>query len=92
MNYKLLNEALSDISTLRRGTKYPKVLESKIDNLQGSSSQGEYDEYIEVYSLGDNIYIKLVLITDSYGDNETLNSIQLVKPIERLVTDFEIIK
>ena len=92
MNYALLNQALSDIAELRRGIKYPKVLNTMIDNLEGGSAQGEYDEYIEVYSLGENIYLKLVLITDSYGDNEQLNSIQLVKPIERLVTDFETIK
>ena len=91
MNYKLINEALKDISELRwKHLKFKKVSDSKIDNLRGGESEGEYDELIEVYSLGENdLHLKLVLRTDSYGDNEYVHSIQIVKPIVKQVTDFE---
>ena len=91
MNYKLINEALKDISLLRwKHPKFNKVSDSKIDNLRGGESQGEYDELIEVYSLGEaDLHLKLVLRTDSYGDNEYVHSIQIVKPIVKQVTDFE---
>lgn len=94
MNYKLINEALSDISSLRYNhKKFRKVSDSKIDNLHGGDSQGEYDELIEIYSLGeDDLHLKLILRTDSYGDNEFVSSIQIVKPIVKQVTDFEPIK
>ena len=94
MDYKLINEALENIETLRyKHKKFIKVSSSKIDNLNGRESQGEYDELIEVYSLGVNdLHLKIVLRTDSYGDNEYVHSIQIVKPIVKQVTDFEPVK
>lgn len=94
MNYKLINEALSDISSLRYGNKkFKKVLNSKVDNLRGGESQGDFNEIVEIYSLGeDDLHLKLELRTDSYGDNEFVHSIQIVKPIVKQVTDFEPIK
>lgn len=94
MNYKLINEALSNISSLRYNhKKFKKVSDSKVDNLRGGESQRDYDELIEIYSLGeDDLHLKLVLRTDSYGDNEFVHSIQIVKPIVKQVTDFEPIK
>lgn len=93
MNLKLINEALSNIGALRHNhKKFKKVSDNTIDNLRGEERQGEYNEIIEVYSLGqDDLHIKLVLRTDSYGDNESVQSIQIVKPIIKQVTDFETI-
>ena len=94
MNYKLINEALENIPNLRYNhKKFKKVSDSKIDNLRGEQRQGEYDELIEIYSLGeDDLHIKLTLRTDSYGYNEFVHSIQIVKPIQKTITDFEPIK
>lgn len=94
MNYKLINEALENIPNLRYNhKKFKKVSDSKIDNLRGDERQGEYDELFEIYSLGeDDLHIKLTLRTDSYGDNEFVHSIQIVKPIVKQVTDFEPVK
>lgn len=94
MNYKLINEALENIPNLRcNHKKFKKVSDSKIDNLRGDERQGEYDELFEIYSLGeDDLHLKLTLRTDSYGDNEFVHSIQIVKPIVKQVTDFEPIK
>lgn len=95
MDYKLINEALSDINTLRYNGmkgKFTKVTNEKVDNLRGGESQGEYDEIIEIYSLGqDDLHLKLTLRTDSYGDNENIVSVQIVKPIVKQVTDFQAI-
>lgn len=94
MNYNLINEALKSIPELRyNNKKFKKVSDNKIDNLRGGESQGEFDELIEVYSLGvDDLHLKLTLRTDSYGDNEYVHSVQIVKPIVKQVTDFEPIK
>lgn len=90
MSYKKINEALSDIDALRSGRKFTKVSENIVDNLRGREQQGEYNEIIEIYSLGeDDLHIKLCLRSDSYGDNESVYSIQIVKPIVKQVTDFE---
>lgn len=91
MSYSVINEALSDIESLRYNSKkFKKISNSLIDNLRGDERQGEYNEIIEVYSLGiDDLHIKLTLRTDSYGDNEFVHSIQIVKPVVKQVTDFE---
>lgn len=90
MDYKLINEALSNIPQLRYGKKFQKVASNKIDNLRGGESPGDYDEIIEIFSLGvDDLHIKLEMRTDSYGDNEFVHSIKIVKPVVKTITDFE---
>jgi hypothetical protein len=92
MDYKVINEALSNIDNLRTGKKFKKVVDSTIDNLKGEERQGAYNEITEVYSLGvSDIHIKLSLKTDSYGDNEFIHGVQIVKPVIKQVTDFEAI-
>ncbi len=95
MSLEKINEALSDIDSLRYGNKnFPKVSSNKINNVdEYDGSQGEYDEIIEIYSLGvDDLHLKLELRTDSYGSNAAIHSVQIVKPVIKQVTDFEPIK
>lgn len=91
MSLKVINEALSDIEGLRYNSKkFKKVSNSIVDNLRGEDRQGEYNEIIEVYSLGvDDLHIRLTLRTNSYGYDEAVHSIQIVKPVVKQVTDFE---
>lgn len=95
MSYKLINEALSDISSLRYGIgKFPKVSSNKSGNVdEYDGSQGDYNEIVEIYSLGiDNLHIRLELRTDSYGSNEFIHAVSIVSPIIKQVTDFEPVK
>lgn len=90
MSYSVINEALSDIESLRYNKKFKKVSDDIVDNLRGDERQGEYNEIIEVYSLGvEDLHIKLTLRTNSYGYDEAVHSIQIVKPVVKQVTDFE---
>ncbi len=87
MSYNLINEALADINSLRTGRKFQKVSNSSTKN---GEYEGSYEDIVEIYSLGaEDLYIKLTLRTDSYGDNETVHSVQIVKPVVKQVTDFE---
>ena len=87
MSYKKINEALSDINQLRSGRQFTKVSEN--EHTEGEY-EGGYTEIAEIYALGeDNLHIKLILRTDSYGDNQSVHSVQIVKPIVKQVTDFE---
>ena len=84
--YKVINEALADIYALRAGRKFT--------NVSSETSGGDYEnrDTTEIYSLGvDDLHIKLVLRADSYGNNEGVISVQIVKPIVKQVTDFETI-
>lgn len=87
MSYKLINEALADISKLRYGNRFVKV-SSKSD--QNGEHEGSYGEIVEIYALGeDDLHIKIVTRSDSYGENDSTHSVQIVKPIVKQVTDFE---
>ena len=93
MSLKVINEALGDINNLRYCKKFAKVASETIDNLRGYERQGEYNEVIEIYDLKvDNLFIKLTLRTDSYGEDEKIYSVQIVAPVVKTVTDYEPIK
>lgn len=83
MNWEQLNEVLKDLNSLRNGrTSATKV-----------ASQSDGDDYQptteEVYKLSDEVYIKVTVQTDSYGDNELIKGIEFVQPKQTLVTEFE---
>lgn len=83
MSYQLINEALKDIPALRYS-------HNKFKRVTKEIREDEYNETTEVYSLGeDDLHIKIVLRSDSYGDNESVSSVQIVKPVVKQVTDFE---
>lgn len=89
----IINEALSQISEIESNKKFPRVSTAIVDNLRGHESQGEYNEHISIYSLGvDDLHIKIVEFTDSYGDGRYINSIQIVTPVKKEVTDFVTVK
>lgn len=91
---KAVNEALKNVSQLRyRHEKFKKVANEKIINIKDEEGeQGESDEITEIYSLGvEDYHLKIVLLTDSYGDNPAINSIQVVRPKEQIVQIFETI-
>lgn len=95
MNWKELNKLLSNLKGLRHGA----VSKQVVKVLDSEGNQGESGLSFEVYKLanikdenGDDIYIKLRIETDSYGDNEFVAGLEFVKPIIKTVTDFEAIK
>ena len=89
MNYKQLNEVFKSL----RNIKLKKVSTNQSDNFYSEKNQGDEGVRIDVYELGfDVLYLKVTTISDSYGDNESIDSIQFVKPIVKQVTDFEPVK
>lgn len=96
MEIKKINEILSHIGEMvydYGSNPYKKVIDicdNKVDKYIGS--RGEYNTITRVFDLNsDNLFLKIELQTDSYGNNELISSIQFVKPIVKQVTDFEII-
>lgn len=82
MDYKLLNEKLSDFSKLRRETLISK---SERDN------EDYMPEWYEVYPFDGEIFIKFHIQMDSYGENETIKGIEFVKAKQQVITNFETI-
>lgn len=90
MDYKKLNEALIDLSEYTLKRKYEQVLVKTPDDYFQEKNQSDTSLKTEIYKLDfDDLYLKVSRVTDSYGDNERLSSIQLVKPVIKQVTDFE---
>ncbi len=86
MNYKLINEALKDL----RNIKLSKVSTFESEDFYEEKGQSEEGERIDIYDLKmDNLYLKVVTSSDSYGNENGVTSIQFVKPITKQVTDYE---
>ena len=80
MDYTLLNEKLKVLSSLRRGKPVFKT------NTNGEEGDQTWEE---VYQFTPDIFVKLTIEVDSYGENEYIKGIQFVKPIIKTITDFE---
>ncbi len=55
-------------------------------------NEGEYNEYFKFYKhpqLNDGFFFKETYITDSYGHNEQLNKLEIVKGKEKTITVYE---
>lgn len=93
MNYKLINEQLSDIDALRSNQK-KRISKEIIYEVNGENGeQGQEGLAYEFFDIGleDGVVLKMTITTDSYGDNETVSGIEFVKPIKKEVTVFETI-
>jgi hypothetical protein len=81
MDYKLLNEKLNDLDTLRR----TKVEKSKVEN------EDCMPEWYEVCPFDEDTFIRLKVRMDSYGENESVVGIEFVKPKQVTTTNYEAI-
>lgn len=54
--------------------------------------QGEYNETFKFYrhpEMPPNIFLQVVFVTDSYGDNQTISEMKLVEGKEKKITIYE---
>jgi len=87
MDYKQLNKLFKNFKNLER--TYKKVASSQDKNYYEEKDQGETGEKVEVFDIQiDGMYLQVTTKSDSYGDNETVSSMQFVQPITKEVTDY----
>lgn len=92
MNYKKINEVLKDLNGWNLSKKYTKVSENVPEDFSQEKSQGDTSVKSIVYKLDfDDLYLRVDIESDSYGEGETLTSVQFVKPVQKTITDFEAI-
>lgn len=86
MDYKKANELL----------KQGKTIDITNDNVitdRENGSQGDYNTIVKTYDIGDkDVFLQVILTTDSYGYGETFQSIQFVQAEEKTVKVFSPIK
>jgi len=86
MNYKKLNEIFKNLNNIT----LKKVSSNQSKNFYEQKDQGEEGEQIDIYNLGfDDMFLKVITASDSYGTELGVTSLQFVKPIIKQVTDFE---
>lgn len=97
MEIKELNQILSNLGAMideHRTNPYKKVLDT-YDGTCGENqgeNHGEHDTITRVFDLNrDGLFLKIILYTDSCGNNESLYGIEFVKPVIKEVTDFQTI-
>jgi hypothetical protein len=95
MNLSKLNAILGDLNNID-----PKLVEFiKKEEINTPISeedegiQGEENTSSKVYKVkGENVFIKVLYYTDSYGYGEYARGIQFVQPIKKEVIDYELVK
>jgi anaerobic ribonucleoside-triphosphate reductase len=94
VDFKQLNEMLSNLNNIRYGSKGYKRVQEKVEHKVDVNyeRQGEEGLSYEVYSTPyPELYIRLEVKTDSYGDNEHVSGIQFVEPKEKVIQEFTLI-
>jgi hypothetical protein len=81
MELSKINEKLKDLKRIR--SQKDLIEKSKKDN------EDYMPEWDEVYPFEGEYFIKLRIQTDSYGENENIISVQIVKEVIKKVSQFE---
>lgn len=91
----VINTALSDISSLRysgSSGKFKRLSQTNDGVIQDThyGSQGDHNTIEEVYDIGlGDFCLKLTLHSDSYGNDEFVIGIKIVKPVKKEVIVYE---
>lgn len=81
LELRKLNAILGNLNSLRSDYKKSKEVE-RVDS----------EQYYEIYHIEEyNIWIRLDIRIDSYGDNETIYGLTFVKPVEKKIKGYETI-
>lgn len=91
ISIKVLNELLSK-ETKRKYKVSQLPGHNGIDGNNSDGEQGEYNETFEFYQhpeMSKNIFLKITMRTDSYGDNDRIHNIQFVEGREKTITVYE---
>ena len=76
------------VDTYRSLPKGVKKINTKVIKEVDSDhpSQGQEGETQILYDIGEDQFLLVTVNTDSYGDNEHISSLRLVKPVKKQVT------
>lgn len=91
LELSILNTILADLDDFRYKNKSKLKQTNVVKEIDGDGEQNESGLSFEVYPFPgiENLYVKLRITTDSYGDNEAVTGIEFVKPTEKVVTVYE---
>ena len=99
MDYKTFNNLFPDGFTQFRWKNRDKKIDDEVIKdinalYDGEGMQGDSSEIHEIYDMGlkDGLFVKLVINTDSYGDNEYVDNVQFVQGKEKTITVYEYVK
>lgn len=93
MNYQKINEVLADLSEYRLSGLYTKIETTQSSDYYSEKDQGEVGTKEIIYKLDfDDLHLKVLYISDSYGENETIKSVQFVKAVKKEITVYEPVK
>lgn len=84
-----LNYILEDLSTYELGRKFNKVFEKESKNFYDEKSQGEEGERVSVFNVGEDLFLKVIETSDSYGGGVGVSSVRFVEKKQKVVEVYE---
>lgn len=84
VTYSKVNSILDNIQ------QYKVITDNKSIDYYKEKNQGEEGERVQILDIGiEDVYLKVVYKSDSYGSNETLDSIRFVTSTSKTVKVYE---
>lgn len=85
-----VNHILEDLNTYNLKQKFKLVAEEENDWEMSNLDQGDEGTKTSIFKLGiEDLHLKVVKVTDSYGDYKGVSSLKIVRPVTKQVTNFE---
>ena len=89
MDYKKLNEVLSNLSIFYLERNFKVIAKFQSDDYGRELDQGDTSSRTLILDVGLDVFLKVVIECDSYGDNEGVSSIAFVKETTKEVVVYE---
>lgn len=84
-----LNYILEDLCTYELGRKFNKVFEEESKDFYDEKPQGDVGERVSVFNVGEDLFLKVIETSDSYGGGVGVSSVKFVERKQKVVEVYE---
>lgn len=89
LDVQKINSILENLCTYELGRKFKKVYESESKNFYDEKSQGEEGERTLIFDVGEDLFLKVIETSNSYGEESGISSIKFVEEKSKTVKVYE---
>ena len=89
LDVQKINSILENLDTYNLGKKYKLVSETESKGFHAEKDQGDTGERVLIYDVGDDLFLRVVEESDSYGYESGIISVKFVQKLEKTVTVYE---
>lgn len=89
LDVQKINSILENLCSYELGRKFKKVYESESKNFYDEKSQGEEGERVLVFDVGEDLFLKVIETSNSYGEELGIKTVKFVQQFEKTIKVYE---